>query len=131
MLHTRLSDLSQHLVGGACVTRGCDPNAEVLAARHTSHGTAVGGRAAVVGFSSVALRLHSVRQSSGSRVPGRDQHVSVTLGCRPHIGRETRGCKWAVTQHFRQLISLLLKQIRTHYSNRSVRLRVMYFFRFL
>lgn len=99
MSHTSLSDLSQHPVGGAFVTRGGDPNAEVLATWHTSYSTAVGGGAAVVGFSSVALRLHGVGQSSGSGVPGRDQRVGVTLGRRPHIGRETRGCKWARTRH--------------------------------
>lgn len=64
--HTSLSHLSQHPVSGAIVIGGSDPHAEVLPARHPGDGTAVGGGAAVVGFSSVPLCLHSVGQSSSS-----------------------------------------------------------------
>lgn len=93
--HTSLSNLSQHPVSGAIVVGSGDPDAEMFPARHPGDGTAVGGGAAVVGFYSVPLCLHSVGQSSGSQAPGGDQHVSVTLGRRPHVGWETRSCKSA------------------------------------
>lgn len=79
LLRTGLCGLSQHLFGGAVVVGGADPHAEVLAARHASHCTAVGVRRAVVGLSGVALHLHCVRNSSKSSVPGCDQHVRMTL----------------------------------------------------
>lgn len=79
LLRTSLSDLSQHLFGGAVVVGGADPHAEVLTARHASHCTAVGGGGAVIGLASVSLRLHCIGNSSKGRIPGCDQHLRLTL----------------------------------------------------
>lgn len=79
LLLTGLSDLSQHLFSGAVVVGGADPHAEVLAARHASHCTAVGGGGAVIGMARVPLRLHRIGNSSKCRIPGCDQHLRLTL----------------------------------------------------
>lgn len=84
-LHTGLGNLSQHLFSGAVVIGGADPHAEVLTARHSVHCTAVGGGCTVIGFSSVSLRLQSIRNSSKGRVPGCDQHLRVTLSSRMYV----------------------------------------------
>lgn len=79
LLRTGLSNLSQDLFSGAVVIGGADPHAEVLTARHAGHCTAVGGGRAVIGLSSVSLRLHGIRNSSEGGVPACDQHLRVTL----------------------------------------------------
>lgn len=90
LLRTGLANLSQHLFSGAVVIGGADPHAELLTACHAGHCTAVGGGRAVIGLSSVSLRLHSIRNSSEGRVPGCDQHLRVTLSSCLYVCWQTR-----------------------------------------